>query len=306
MRIATVGTGGIGGYLAVKLTLNGHEVAAIARGQHLAAIENNGLTLLSPSEKETVPLWKVTDDTATVGEVDAIIFGVKGSALETAAKSCLPMIGDNTVVVPFLNGVEASDRLVELLDEANVANGLAKISTTIASPGVIEQTGDFGTFVFGERDNRPSERIEKLRQAIRSSGITAPTCDDIERAVWSKFVFFSALSGITTAARCTIAEIIEFPELSSLFKRVVAETAAIGRAAGVSLPPEIEEQTWLFVLTLPPEMRASTAIDLEQGRPLEIEWITGAATRLARRYGVVAPANDALYALMLPYKTGKG
>lgn len=304
MRIATVGTGGIGGFLAAKLTISGHQVAAIARGPHLDAIKANGLTLVSPAGQETVQPWIVTDDTANVGKVDAIIFGVKGEALKAAAHSCLPMLGQDTAVVPFLNGVEAADRLMEVLPGENVANGLAKISTTIAAPGTIKQTGDFSVFVFGERDNRPSRRIEALREAIQQSGSMTPVPENIDREVWTKFVFFSALSGVTAAARCTMAEVIRMPELSSLFQRVVAETAAVGRAAGISLDMGVEEKTWAFAQTLPEEMRASTAIDLEVGRPLEIDWVTGAVCRLAAKHGVATPANDAIYALLLPFRDG--
>ncbi|PHP67088.1 hypothetical protein CSC94_11100 [Zhengella mangrovi] len=305
MRIATVGTGGIGGFLTVRLTEAGHQVATIARGAHLEAIRSAGLTLDGPSGRQVVRPWMATDDPTVVGEVDAIIFGVKGDALEAAARSCLPMIGELTVVVPFLNGVEAADRLLEILPAQNVANGMAQVSTTIASPGVIRQTGEFNVFVFAERDSRPSERIDALRKAIADAGSTAPVTDDIERDVWSKFVLFSAISGVTAAGRCTIGDIVAIPELASLFRQAVAETAAIGRAMGVALAPDIEEKTWAMASRLPPAMRASTAIDLEKGRPLEVEWISGAAVRLAARAGLQAPANGTLYALLLPHKNGK-
>ncbi|MFD1196630.1 ketopantoate reductase family protein [Seohaeicola saemankumensis] len=305
MRIATMATGGIGGFLAVRLAKAGHDVATIARGQHLQAIREKGLTLDGPSGVEVVQPWIATDDPSEVGEVDAIIFGVKGDALESAAKACLPMIGPQTIVVPFLNGVEAADRLLDILPEENVANGMAQVSTTIASPGVIKQTGEFNTFTFAERDSRPSARIDALRKAINDAGSNAPETDDIERDVWSKFVLFSAVSGVTAAGRCTIQDIVTIPQLGELFRRVVAETAAIGRAMGVALSADIEEKTWTTANTLPPAMRASTAIDLEKGLPLEIEWISGAAARLAKKVAIDAPANEALYAILLPHKQGK-
>lgn len=305
MRIATMATGGIGGFLAVRLAKAGHDVATIARGQHLQAIREKGLTLDGPSGVEVVQPWIATDDPSEVGEVDAIIFGVKGDALESAAKACLPMIGPQTIVVPFLNGVEAADRLLDILPEENVANGMAQVSTTIASPGVIKQTGEFNTFTFAERDSRPSARIDALRKAINDAGSNAPETDDIERDVWSKFVLFSAVSGVTAAGRCTIQDIVTIPQLGELFRRVVAETAAIGRAMGVALSADIEEKTWTTANKLPPAMRASTAIDLEKGLPLEIEWISGAAARLAKKVAIDAPANEALYAILLPHKQGK-
>ncbi|MBS9718935.1 ketopantoate reductase family protein [Pseudohalocynthiibacter aestuariivivens] len=305
MRLATLATGGIGGFLAVKLAQSGHKVATIARGAHLASIAENGLTLDSPSGVECVHPWIATDNPSEVGEVDAIIFGVKGDALDTAARACMPMLGADTVVVPFLNGVEASDRLAEILPEHNVANGMAQVSTTIASPGVIKQTGEFNVFTFAERDSRPSERIDALRNAINGAGSSAPPTDDIKRDVWSKFVLFSAVSGVTAASRCTMNDIKTIPQLSELFRRVVSETASIGRVLGVSLPDNIEDKIWLAALALPPKMRASTAIDLENGRPLKIEWISGAAARISKKARIEAPINSALYALLLPHKNGR-
>lgn len=305
MRVATMATGGIGGFLAVKLANGGHEVATIARGTHLDAIVNNGLALESATGVEIAHPRIATDDPAKVGEVDAIIFGVKGDALEAAARACLPMLHSDTVVVPFLNGVEASDRLLEILPERNVANGLAQISTTIASPGMIKKTGEFNAFIFAERDSKPSPRIDALRQAINDAGSSAPPTDDIERDVWSKFVLFSAVSGVTAAARCTMGDIVSTPELTALFRQVMSETAAIGRGLGVSLAPDIESQIWSAATGLPENMRASTAIDLENERPLEIEWISGAAVRLAREAETDAPTNEALYAILLPHKHGR-
>ena len=305
MKIATVATGGIGGFLAVKLGLRGHQVATIARGAHLEAISKNGLVLEAPNGKFTVHPWIATDNPEQVGEVDAIIFGVKGDDLERAARACLPMLGADTVVVPFLNGVEASDRLAKIIPEGNVANGMAQVSTTISAPGVITQTGEFNRFVFAERDNRPSERIDALRQALTDAGVSAPETDDVERDVWSKFVLFSAMSGVTAAGRCRIEDIMNIQELGALFQQVVSETAALGRASGVALDDDIEAKTWQIAQTLPSTMRASTAIDLEHGRPLEIEWISGAAARLSESVGVDAPINKALYALLLPHKHGR-
>jgi len=304
MKIAVMATGGIGGYLAVRLANIGHQVATIARGAHLEAIKQNGLTLDGFDGMHSIKPWIATNNPEEVGEVDAVIFGVKGDALESAARMCLPMIGSNTIVVPFLNGVEASDRLINILPERNVGNGLAQISTTISSPGVIKQTGEFNRFIFAERNSQPSARIDALRNAINEAGSSAPATDDIERDLWAKFVLFSAVSGVTAAARCTLGDIVENDNLSELFKEIVSETTALGRARGVALPNSIEADIWTASTNLPPTMRASTAIDLENGRPLEIEWISGAVSRLSQDAGIHAPVNKTIYALLSPYRHG--
>lgn len=305
MRIATLATGGIGGFLAVRLTQAGHEVACIARGAHLEAMLRHGLTLDAPSGRVTVAPAAVTDDAAQIGPVDAVIFGVKGAGLDAAATAARPLIGPDTVVVPFLNGVEAADRLCTVLPPENVANGVAYISTTIAGPGVIRQTGEMQRFLFAERDSRGSARIDALRKAIRDAGADAPEVDDIEAAVWTKFVLFSAMSGVTAAARCTIGTMRETPALADLFRTVMAETAALAKVRGVSLPEDLPDVHWQNVQRLPAEMRASTAIDLEKGAPLETPWVNGAVARLAGEAGLAVPANATLAAVLAPWIGGR-
>ena len=304
MKIATLGTGGIGGYLAVKLSLSGFKVATVARGDHLKAIKENGLVLKTENNVERVHPWIATDDPKEVGEVDAVIFGVKGYALVSAAKSCKYFLGDQTIVVPFLNGVEASERLGKIIPSSHVANGLAQISTTITSPGVIQQTGTFANFIFSEQDNRCSSRIKDLQLAIKASGSGAPETQDIDKAVWEKFVLFSAMSGITAAARCNIGSILTYEPLKELFMDVMKETANTGRARGINLSESIEKDIWERVVKMPTSMRASTAIDLEKGLPLEIDWVSGAVSRLAKQVGLSAPANEVIYSLLSPFKNG--
>ncbi|MFT5182116.1 MAG: 2-dehydropantoate 2-reductase [Alphaproteobacteria bacterium] len=297
-------TGGIGGFLAAHLIRTGHEVASIARGAHLAAIQTNGLTLLASSEETNVRPWIATADPRDIGEVDVVIFAVKGDDLERAAEACRPLLGAETVVVPFLNGVEAAERLAAIIPPKNVADGVAYVSATVAGPGIIEQTGNFNRFVFAERDNRPSSRLDALRDALGEAGIEAPPSDNIDREVWAKFILFSAVSGVTTAARCRISDILDNDRLGELFRGVIAETAALGRARGVALPAKIEDETWELAKTLPRLMRASTAVDLEFGRPLETEWISGAVARLSDLAGLEAPINRTLFALLSPYRMG--
>jgi 2-dehydropantoate 2-reductase len=304
MKIATMATGGIGGFLAARLAKAGHEVATIARGAHLAAIRENGLTLEAFDGTLTVRPWKVNDDPAEVGPVDAVIFGVKANDLDSAAEACRPMLGPETVVVPFLNGVEAAERLAAILPPQNVGNGVAYISTTISAPGVITQTGEFNRFVFAERDSTASPRIEALRDAINEAGSNAPPSEDIDRELWQKFVLFAAVSGVTSAARCTLGDVVANAALGEVFRAAVGEAAAVGFARGVDLPKTIAEDTWALVQSLPPAMRASTAIDVEKGRPLEIDWLSGAVVRLSVAAGLDAPVNRMLYALLLPHRDG--
>lgn len=280
-------------------------MACIARGAQLAAIRSRGLRLDSATGSEMIVPWRMTDDPSEIGPVDVVIFAVKAPALIQAAELCLPLLGPETVVVPFLNGVEAADRLMEVIPPKHVADGVAYISTTIREPGVIAQTGDFARFIFAERDNRPSPRLNALRTALTEAGIDAPETDDITREVWTKFVFLAALSGVTAAGRCTIGDVRATPETAALFREVMAEVAALAQAREVALREGLLEQTWAFVESAPENMRASTAIDLDAGRPLETPWINGAVDRLSRQAGLDAPANRNLTAVLAPWVAGR-
>lgn len=304
MRIVTMATGGIGGFLAVKLAKAGHEVACIARGAHLDAIRQNGLRLDGPDGSETVHPWKATDNADGLCPVDVVIMGVKAGALETAARVVLPVVSDQTLVVPFFNGVEAVERLTQILPERSVANGTAYVSTTLSAPGVIAQTGDFGRFVFGETDNSVSPRIQALQSALVAAGVQAEIPADITVEMWTKAVLMCAMSGTTAAARTTVGEIRDTPELAQLAQDVMGEAHDVAIAKGVALAPDLPQRYWEFVATLPDAMRASAAIDLERGNPLEIPWINGSIVRIGRKLGVPTPANKAILALLTPYAEG--
>ena len=172
-------------------------------------------------------------------------------------------------------------------------------------PGVIKQTGEFNKFIFAERDSQPTDRVAALQRAINEAGSSAPETDDIVRDLWFKFILFSAGSGITAAARCTIGDILGNEHLTALYRAAFKEAAAVARARNVALPDTIEEDVWTAAQSFPPTMRASTALDLEKGLPLEIDWITGAVLRLSELEGLDAPVSRALYALLSPYKNGR-
>ncbi|MEM1130870.1 MAG: 2-dehydropantoate 2-reductase [Pseudomonadota bacterium] len=305
MRIATFATGGIGGFLAVKLTHRGHDVATIARAAHLTAIKTAGLSLERDGARETVRPWKATDRAEDVGPVDVVLFAVKGDHLEAAARSALPLLGPDTLVVPFLNGVEASDRLARFLPPQNVGNGVAYLVAAISSPGTIRQTGTLSRFIFAERDSRATRRVEALRSAFLDAGLEAPATRDIVYEVWTKFVFFSALSGVTTATRCSIEDVRTNPATARLFREVMEETAALARARGVCLSRNVVDRHWDLLQSLPGETRSSTYTDLANGAPLETPWINGAVARLSAETGLTATANRTIHALLAPHIAGK-
>lgn len=306
MHIAIMAAGGVGGFLAAHLLQHGADkVTLIARGAHLAALRDHGLTLVGDQTTLTVPVPRVTDDPAAVGPVDAVIFAVKLADTEAAAAACRPLLGPDTAVVPFQNGVESTPRVAAVLGAAHACSGCCYVSVAIERPGVIRQAGQFGRFLFAEADGRQSPRTEALRAALVAAGVEAPVPDAIDVELWTKFSFLVGLSGMTAAARTTIGAVRDHPAMAAVYRRAIEEAVAVARARGVALADDVVARHLAFTASLPAGMRASQAIDLERGNPLEVDWLAGAVVRLGAAAGVDTPANATLHAVLQPFAAGR-
>ena len=305
MKIAVMAAGGVGGYLAARLGAAGSDVAVLARGRHLEAIRAGGLKLASTFGDASCKPRIATDDPAAIGPVDIVVFAVKLPDMEAAAKACKPLLGPDTAVIPFVNGVEAPDVLARILGERHAAIGCCYISTTIAEPGLIRESGGFARFLFGELNGKQSPRMEAFRAALKAANVETPAADDMRVELWRKFVFLGALAGMTAARRGTVGPMREDPQAFAVFRRALEEIAAVGRAKGVALPADVVDAHAKFVAGMGPGVRASQAVDLEAGRPLELEWLSGAVVRLGAEAGVDTPVHATLRAVLAPFAAGK-
>jgi len=304
MKIAVMASGAVGGYFGGKLALAGHEVTFIARGAHGAAIRENGLQVNSVKGDFVFENATVTDDPATVGPVDIILFAVKLWATEEAAVLCRPMVGAHTLVIPLQNGVDALDTVTGVLGAANVGGGIAKISAVISEPGVISHVSDFASIEFAEAHSQPSERTANFQTSCVEAGFDAMISLDIIKSLWLKFIFLAALSGMTAAARKPVGQIIGHEEGISAFQSCMAETVSIGQKLGIDLSEKTVERILKFVKSLPPAMKASQLNDLELGNRLEAPWLTGAVCRMGREQNIATPVNDTIYAVLRPFVNG--
>ncbi|MEM6743965.1 MAG: 2-dehydropantoate 2-reductase [Pseudomonadota bacterium] len=304
MKFATVATGGVNGWLAWKLARGGAEVACLARGAHLAAIRERGITVRQGGAEATARPAAASDDPAEIGVVDAVFVAVKAQDLDAIAPRIRPMVGEGTVAIPFLNGVEASSRLAAVLGEAPVLEGTCGISVFLAEPDVIEKVGDFNWFRFGERDGARSARAEAVAEAMRAAGVDAAVPEDIRAALWRKFMTLSTMSGITAAGRCTSGDVRGAEPLAALARAAIAETAALARAEGVAVTAQDEAAVWEGIKAMPAEMRASQANDLAAGKPLEVDWLSGAVARMSAARGLDALVHRTLHALLTPFRDG--
>jgi 2-dehydropantoate 2-reductase len=304
VRIAVMGTGGVGGYFGARLAAGGHDVGFVARGRQLAALRAGGLRVLSPLGELHLPEVRATADPAELGEVDVVLFGVKLWDTEAAAEQVRPLVRGDTAVVSFQNGVVKDDVLRRVLGPAHVLGGVCYIAATIAEPGVIRHSGTMQKLVFGEYDGTVSQRVAALRDACLDGGIDVEVGADIERAVWEKFVFLVGLSATTSLVRSPIGPIREHPQARAFLRDVMDEVVRVARAQGVALPEDYADDRMAFVDTLPALMTSSMHNDLISGNRLEVGWLSGDVVDRGRQVGEATPANRAVADLLAVHAAG--
>jgi 2-dehydropantoate 2-reductase len=301
MRIAIFGAGGVGGYFGARLAQAGESVVFIARGAHLDAIRREGLRVESPLGFVTLRPASATDEPAAVGAVDAVLVCVKTWQVAEAAKAMRPLLGTDTFVVPLLNGVEAADQLAAVIGDDRVLGGLCKIMSYVAAPGRIRHAGVDPRVEFGERGKPRSARVEALARAFEKAiGLSMGTPEDIEAALWAKFLFITPLSGVGAVTRRPAGVLRRVPETRRMLEAAMREVFEVGRARGVRLRDDSVAETMEYVDGLPEETTASMQRDILEGRPSELESQNGAVVRLGKERGVAVPVNECLYASLLP------
>ncbi len=304
MRFAVMGAGGVGGYFGAKLAHAGHDVAFIARGRHLAAMRERGLTVRSASGELRIAKPVATDDPSTLPPADIVLFAVKLWDTESAAQAVRPLVAQGGVIVPFQNGVGSIERIGAIVGAGRVMGGVAQIAATIAEPGVIGQTGTMARLRFGPVSAAQQAPAEALLAACNGAGIDAELVADIRRALWEKFVFLTAFSGLTSVTRQPIGVLRADPELRATLEAAMREAWTVGRAQGVALADDFVLRQMQFTDGLPAEMKSSMLNDLLAGNRLEAPWLCGAVASMAQAAGIPAPVNTTLYAALKPYCAG--
>lgn len=306
MKIAMMGSGGVGGYFGARLAAGGHDVSFIARGAHLAAMKRDGLKVISALHGDvTVKPVQATDDPSDVGVADAVIIAVKLWDTEAAGRAVLAMVGPGTLVISLQNGIAAEDILAPIVGADRLAGGAAFIASAIEAPGVIKHIGTIQRIVIGELGGGITPRITGFTEACREAGIDAEASGDITRILWEKFVFLCGLSGTTTMLQKTAGPIREDPEHRRLLTDIMEEVALVARAKGIALPADFVEGRLEFFDGLPAEMTSSTHHDLDRGNRLEIPWLAGSVVRLGDELGVEVPANRKVCMALAPRIMGR-
>jgi 2-dehydropantoate 2-reductase len=306
MRIAVMGSGGVGGYLGGRLATSGEDVIFIARGAHLAAIRAHGLRIGSALGDASAQPARASDDPASVGPVDLVIFAVKLYDTEAAAVATRPMVGPATGVVTFQNGVDSADVLLRALGREQVIGGVAQIASVIAEPGVIRHTGTMARFAVGELDGRASARVEALAAALRAAAVDHAVSDAIQRDIWAKMVFLATFAGLTAVMRLPIGPIRADSEARALYEAGLVEALAVARGRGIALAEDFVAVTLARTDQLPAAMKSSMLEDLERGKRLELAWLSGAIVRMGKELGVPTPVHGFITTGLKLHASGRG
>jgi 2-dehydropantoate 2-reductase len=300
MKIAVMGSGGVGGYYGGLLARAGQDVTLIARGAHLAALREKGLQVKSVHDDFTVAPIQATDAPAEVGPVDLVLVCVKTPDTEQAAEAIKPMVGPDTVVMSLQNGVDAAERIGATVGMDRMVGGTTWISSVIEAPGVIRQFSQFRRIVLGELDGGITKRVQAIADVLSNAGATVEVTDDVLKVLWTKFVFIASISGIGSLTRLEIGESRSVPETRGLLAGLMREVEAVARASGIALDGDVVEEALVLVDRLAPSIKPSMQRDVEAGRRSELESMIGVISHKGRELGLPTPTADMVYAALLP------
>lgn len=306
MRIAVVGTGGVGGYFGARLAAGGSAVTFVARGQHLEAIQRNGLTIRSSRGDLHLDKVHAVDSVQKIEAADLILIAVKLWDTEEVAPTLRNLAEGGAAILSLQNGVEKDDVLRRFLPAASILGGVCYISASIASPGVIDHHGSIQRIAFGEYSGAESARAKLFLEACRHAGIDADMSLDIGRLIWEKFVFLVGLSGTTASMRQSIGAVRQNPKTRAFLLDLMREVVDVGRAEGLGLAENYAAERLEFCDSLPAAMTASMYADLERGNRLELPWLSGAVVRLAKKHQIDAPLNRAVSDILELFAPGRG
>ena len=306
MKIVMMGAGGVGGFFGGRLAKAGYDVSFVARGAHLQALRENGLTIENATEGDLhLPKVRASADPASFGVADLVILSVKLWDTAAAARAIAPIVGPATGVLSLQNGVIKDDILRGVFPASQVMGGVGYVATHISRPGVIDQVGTMQRIVLGEYDGLRSERAAFLHRALLDAGVKAELSTDIRRSLWEQYVFLVALSGTTTTMRLPLGAVRGNPRTRQFFLELMEETVAVGGAHGVALPADFARDRLAFADTLPHDMTSSMHHDLERGNRLEVEWLSGGVVQLGAAKGVATPANRAVWDILALHADGR-
>jgi 2-dehydropantoate 2-reductase len=301
MRVAVLGTGGIGGYFGGRLAEAGHDVSFVARGAHLAAMRERGLRVDSIEGSFALPPpVRATDDTGEIGPVDLVLVCVKAWQVLEVADRIAPLCDKGTAILPLQNGVDAADQLAARLGRERVLGGVARIVSFLVGPGHINHTGMPPQLLIGELDGSSTDRLVRIARAFAVRGVRCEGTDDIVAEMWIKFVFVAGWGAVAALAEAPCGVVRELPATRQLLVDAMIEIAAVAVARGIELPSDVVARSMALLDSLPPHATVSLQRDLAAGVPSELDGWSGAVVRMGAESGAATPIHRVAYESMLP------
>lgn len=299
MNIVVFGSGGVGGYFGAKLHQAGFNVTFIARGKHLEAIKNNGLQIKSINGNFTIHP-EATDDINTLIGVDLILLGVKSWQVSDVAQLIKPIIGKSTMVLPLQNGADNADKLRAVINSENVLAGLCKIVSKVEDYGVINHFAFDPEIIFGEYDNKKTERVKLLKSVFDTAGFKNKLSEDVHLDIWKKYMFITTVSGIGALTRSTFGLMKQNDAIMDMLRKTANEIKGIANAKGVCITENDVDKTLKMFNQMPYETTASMQRDVMQGKPSELENFNGYIVKKGLELGIETPVNSFIYNCLLP------
>ena len=300
MKIAIMGTGGVGGYFGGLLARAGNDVTFVARGAHLQAIRERGLRVESANDGIFTVSGPAFEDTAEAGVQELVLFTVKMYHNEAAIAATRQMLGPDSLVLTLQNGIDNGQQLVEAFGKERVLIGSCYMEGRISEPGVVTQGGP-GMASFGELEPGITERCQRLLAVFQEAGWRVELQENMPGMLWKKFSYLAGSAAVGAATRTLFGEMRSIPETRSIIQGAIEEILAVGRASGAPIMDDSLEWCMTSLDNFPASGMSSLGKDFLEGRPVELEGLTGVAIRMAREVGVPTPINDTLYGILKPW-----
>jgi len=296
IKIMMVGAGSVGGFFGAKLIKAGVNCSFLLRRRTLEAIQKDGLTIRSNQESFTVePV--IASDPRKLPAADLIVLGIKRYDLDGVLDQLRPVLSASTTLLTLQNGVDTEARIQERLPNIPVVGGVAYIYSKIATPGVIDHYKK-GAMAIGQWPGAaPAITVETVQSVFERGGIPCQIAPDVRRVKWEKMCWNVAFNPLTVLINDNVSKALSYPELLNIIERLVDETVAVAAAEGVDLSPGMAKKT----ITWSQEIRdihTSMYDDWKAGRPTEIKYLNGYIVDRAKAFGIPAPANEVVVALI--------
>lgn len=301
MKFLIFGAGGVGGYFGGKLAKAGEDVWFLARGRHLKALQSSGLRVKASDGDFHIPAGKMTDDPKTVGEADVVLLCVKTYDVESAARQLAPALSESSAIICLENGVEAEEKVQKIVPRGTAYGGVAYIYASITAPGEVTEWGGLRRIVFGPLDGVVKEQARQIHACMTNAGVNVEITSDIQTELWKKFIFIASAAGLTALTRLTLGELLAVDVSRELFRKAMEEVRSVANAQGIDIHSSFLEGVFETLRKFNSQARTSMHNDLLNGRPLEIESLSGAVVRFGERLGLPTPIHRTIYAALLPH-----